>query len=193
MSDELLEDEISIQKAVAHHEAAHIVLAAVGGLALKKWGIYIDRKGQGIAFDWGADPRDLDTNREREAAMVANYAGRIAQMKKQYGSDIGCGSQNDADKIVILAGEMYPNDRMAFDACRENASKRSEELVDQYWSAIVAVAERLLEKEWKPADRGIWESPYPVKHLEAFEVVEILKEFNISACIKEWETGDAKI
>lgn len=185
MCDEQLEDKTSRQEATAHHEAAHIVLAAVGGLALKKWGIYIDTKGEGIAFDCDAAPRGIRTDREREAAMVASFAGRIAHMKKQCGSDIGCGSLDDVDKIVKLAGEMYPNDRMAFDECRENASKRSEELVDKYWPEIVAVAERLLAKEWKPVDRGIWESPYLVKHLEAFEVVEILKEFKISAYIEE--------
>jgi ATP-dependent Zn protease len=140
--------EYEMQKAVAHHEAAHIVLAAVHGMVLMKDGIYIDNRGGGISCDRDVAPGGIRTHREQRASMVVCYAGRHAHVK-QYHSEEGCWFQDDVTKARKHAEAMNPDDRDALSECMGMACKEAEKLVKEYWPVIDAVATALVKKEFK--------------------------------------------
>ena len=56
----------------AHHEAGHIVVAAVQGLKLRPEGLSVDERGEGLAC-YCKNPGDSDTERER--VIIATFAG----------------------------------------------------------------------------------------------------------------------
>ena len=65
-------------RASAHHEAGHLVVAAVMDLALRPEGLMIDPVAEGLAC-YCKKPEDEDSARER--VLTATFAGRYAQKR----------------------------------------------------------------------------------------------------------------
>lgn len=63
-------------KCSAHHEAGHIVIAAVQGLRLHSEGLMVDRAGEGLAC-YFKEPDNNDGSRER--VILATLAGLAAE------------------------------------------------------------------------------------------------------------------
>ena len=61
----------------AHHEAAHIVIAAVLGLTLRPDGLLINVDGDGLSV-YSTQPEDTDSS--REAVILASEAGYSADL-----------------------------------------------------------------------------------------------------------------
>ncbi len=177
-------NDVPLQKAVAHHEAAHAVLAAVHGLVLMEDGIYMDHRSGALTLNRDFAPGNVCTDRERKASIVVCYAGKHAHMK-QFGSELGCWTQDDADKARNHAEAMQPASYDVLDNILKEGYQEAKRSVEQYWTVIDAVADALVEKQWTNEDVGRYALENPVKHLSGHEVKAILERFGVFANIQE--------
>ena len=172
-------------ESVAYHEAGHIVVAAAQGLPLGKCGLRIDEMGAGLACYRCKQP-DGSTNVGpdiwRERTILATFAGHFAH-RKVY-PPVAEGDANaagDFDHVDKLLQEMYSANDVRR-AARDELCKRSEELVEQHWGAIAALAKTLWARNWSPK--------VPVgksreKHVTREEVVSLLGQHDIHAALDE--------
>jgi hypothetical protein len=185
----LVNIEIKLARA-AHHEAGHLVIAAVQRLRLRAQGIIIDRSGEGLACYFRVpDENDLS----RESVVVASLAGFIAEKyfceEQSYPPPDPQGVFQSLDlkeaRNVVgrLSHEYFMNDSVTTVFWKLN--NQSERLVEQNWPAIQALAAAVLAKEWepqKPLPSGcLWSSEATAKCLAGAEIVRILARFEIAA------------
>jgi hypothetical protein len=178
-------------RSAAHHEAAHMVIAAVQRIPLTEKGIHLDRWGNGVAHYCDRKP-DGSTNvgpePEREKTIIATFAGCIAQNRIRPCSESG--AFYDINQVNALLGEMYPDSSPSWWSARATLCRESERLVEVHWAAIESVALALWSKPDIPKMPELGErSPEPVeKYLSVNEIVEILRPFGIAARIERKQT-----
>ncbi len=166
----------------AHHEAGHIVIAAVQVLRLRPAGLMVDQKGKGLAC-YCKQPDDSDLSREH--CIVASLAGFKAEERfceehscpaPHWLGVIGSGDSIDAREIST---------KLSVPAIYSELENRSARLVEQHWAVITALAAALLAKDWEPLkplkSGGTWAEATAAKYLPGEEVVGILARYGIVA------------
>jgi hypothetical protein len=170
----------------ARHESAHIVIATVEGLRLKPEGLMVDPSGWGLAC-YHDTPADSDVARERNIlAVLAGFAveNRFREERSyppRDSLDVIC--NNDNVKARTLLGKLDGN--YAVNELRMR--KQLDDLIEQHWISIGALASVLLGRDWEPIkplkSSGKWSNPNETvaKYASGDEVVRILAEIGISA------------
>jgi len=174
----------------AHHEPAHIVIAAVQGLRMKPEGLMVDPSGWGLACYHDA-LGDTDPARERNIlAVLAGFAVEKRYREEQRYSpreymDVTLNRDNVVARTLLgrLAGDYGSNESRL----REQLNG----LIEKHWLAIDALASALLGKNWeaiKPLKSGgQWSHPNETmaKYVSGVEAVRILMEHGIDAAVSE--------
>jgi hypothetical protein len=186
-----MEPNLEYVRSAAYHEAGHIVIAAVQGLPLRDKGIHLDGWGNGLACYCDRKPdgaTNVGSEREREKTIIATFAGWIAQNRVYQCAPSG--TVYDLAQINALLDEMYPSGSPEWWAARKNLRAESERLVELYWEVIETVALLLWVQPDSPrtSDLGDWSSEPLEKHLSVGAIVEVLREFRITARVEN-ETG----
>jgi hypothetical protein len=161
-------------KAAAHHEAGHMVAAAVSGLRLDPRGMRVDQMGEGIAFF--KPPPDASDESLRNGA-VAIFAGFCAQ--RRFNPACDWHRDDDWQQAHALIGQMQTD--AAF-RTRDELLRLAESLVDERWAVIEAIAAALLTRDWEPLT-VLWTSGVPTaeKYISGGEVVSLLGQHGIVA------------
>lgn len=173
----------------AHHEAGHIVVAAVQTLKLRPEGLSVDERGEGLAC-YCKNPGDSDTERER--VIIATFAGLNSEerscnergfpvpeeMQRIFSQDSKEAREN-ISRLSYLSVE-----RTAFQIEAELQS-RSEAIILQYWSAIRSVGTALLASDWQPIralkSGSVWSQSEKAKYLAGDELAVVLRQAGIEA------------
>jgi hypothetical protein len=164
------------RSATAHHEAGHMVIAAVVGLAMRPAGFAIDRVGEGVAC-YCFIPEDNDESRER--VLLATFAGWYAQQRfcdlvglvcpAFAHPGLSCDWWQAADILPKLAGGLATKDKF---------EQGSRVLVQQHWPVIEFLAADLLTREWEPvkdfASGWTWAKATEARYITGEEVVSLL-------------------
>jgi hypothetical protein len=177
-------------KEVAHHEAGHVVIAALLGLRLRSEGLMIDTIGEGLGC-YCKEPGGSDVLRER--VIVATFAGCFAQNRfckeqsrppLEYFTITFSTDWVEARGIVTKVSNDHLGGRsiVAFQECLE---RQSEQLVAENWLAIDAVASALLARDWEPVkplrSGNRWSKQAMAKYIAGDEAVSILEQCGIAA------------
>jgi hypothetical protein len=140
----------------AHHEAGHIVIAAALELELRPDGVLVDDSAEGIAM-YASNPTDNDAS--RVAVILATEAGQYAErhfVTEQQREEPESGPALLEDHIISwrIMGKLTPDylDGELHALVYKRLQNRSKGLVAQHWSAIAAVANRLLAQEPEPVE-----------------------------------------
>ena len=136
----------------AHHEAAHIAVAAAQGLRIRPEGFCMDTLGEGLAC-YCKYPDDSDLSREQ--IIIATFAGYMAQRKVcadlsliDPNADNVLASRDWYEARVLLTGLSAAYfDGMSISQIQSNLEGRSAELVGRNWSVIRSLAKALLANE----------------------------------------------
>ena len=173
----------------AHHEAGHIVVAAVQNLKLRPEGLSVDERGEGLAC-YCKNTAESDTERER--IIIATFAGlnseeRLCEelgfpvpeeMQRIFSQD----SKEAREKISRLS--YLSVERTAFQIEAELQS-RSEAIILKYWSAIQSVAAALLASDWEPIralkSGSVWSQSEKAKYLAGDELDVVLRQAGVEA------------
>lgn len=162
----------------AYHEAGHIVVAARLGLGLRPKGITIWEAAKdvmdGLAGYWD-DGADWDKN------LQAVRAGQIAQWRKFPQSDM-TGAGPDNDYFFRAVAEHFPGQLAA--NIWESVSKKADDLLQTYWSAVVEIAETLIAAEWIPVEEDEHPLAKRKKNLDGAALVAILSSHGIGARVR---------
>ena len=173
----------------SHHEAGHIVIAAVQGLKLRAEGLIVDALGEGLAC-YFKEPEENDLSRERVA--VASFAGFKAEKRlRQEHSyarlhELGITLSPDwvhARKSISKLSPKYPlGDREMIRIRLESVSER---LVEENWVTIQALAAAVLARDLMPLQppKSLtqWSDETMARYLAGEELVGILRECGITA------------
>jgi hypothetical protein len=178
----------------AHHEAGHIVVAARCGIRLRPEGIMLDSEAAGLAC-YCKEPEDSDVSRER--IIVSTFAGHIAQQRlckersyplRGYMEIILSPDWKEARGMITKLSGAYWSGRSA-DGVQQALESRSEVAVERNWNVIQAVGKALLAKDWEPVktlqSRSRWSTQVEAKYVIREEVVRILSQHGIPACVSE--------
>src|SRR5580658_3836056 len=161
----------------AHHEAGHLVAAAVQGLKLRPEGLAVDARGEGLGC-YCKHPGDSDEQRER--VIVATFSGYNGESKScsdrgfpQHDSMLQIFSCDGREARTIISQLSYLSVARTAFAIEEELQARSRMLVTQEWQAIRAIADALLEREWElvrplPSE-GVWSQEQLAKYLDGNE------------------------
>jgi hypothetical protein len=177
----------------AYHEAGHVVIGAIGRIPLRQAGIRVDQEGAGYSHyktmkvkgvkNVGRDPK-------REKAIRSTQAGYISQEKyylRFFKQLPPSGSFNDTNYINALLDEMYDARQQFFDE-KDRLTAEAQQLVDQHWQAIEAIAQTLMKKTPKSQAPGTgerrWSTQLLQRQLDGYEVVTLLNQFNIRASVE---------
>lgn len=175
----------------ARHESGHIVIAAVEELRLKSEGLMADPSGWGLACYHDASG-ESDSSRERNIiAVLAGFAveKRFREERSYTARDYMDVTFNDGNvKARTLLGRLTGN-------YLDNESRlrdRLEDLVEEHWLSIGALATALLRKRWEPIgplkSGGKWSHPNEdiAKYVSGEEAVRILAQHGVAAvCVAE--------
>jgi hypothetical protein len=184
------------QYLAAHHESAHAVISVALGLPLQNGGIRIDTIGGGIAFNLHRNPGDLDNTPadivERERSITAIKAGYLANLRL----DPSCPPEvaaDDRQEEISLLNEMHSRNEKVWSDTDDRLRTESQNLVDQHWNAIVAVAAALLAKPvtTRPLDSFTrWRSPDSQERwISGQEIDIILRMFQLNAIVRDESEG----
>jgi hypothetical protein len=179
----------------AHHEAGHIVIAAVQGLKLRPDGLMVNLDGQGLAV-YCTQTEQSDSS--REAVILSTEAGYWAD--KRF-CDERSHPGTDADGLIMYYDQIQSWEIMKTFSTEylggENPVRvhvklqnRSKLLVEQHWLVIKALASALLAKgpePMRPLKTGEhWtDSTASARYLDGKEAVEILARHGITAVCEE--------
>jgi len=137
---------------VAHHEAGHLVVAAVKGLPLQRKGVKIDSCGRGLSqYEGGQCCDDADMNwynHFSERAIVSLCAGLIAQKRFFDGDWNKYAAQDRRDIECHLRGLWRHEDSDEAKALLVKCRCEAENIVDQRWCAIKEIAETIWNQDW---------------------------------------------
>lgn len=148
------EQTISFERRVAYHEAGHAVAASILGFHIIEVSIGDDGKFQGYCAVMPPDPTPGGLSiGEYEAAIIRKHAGMRALFQ------VSADPQDlvsEAARLDAEAARQMANDaRNQFEALAGHADltawydallNRTVTLVEEYWQAISAIAEMLLER-----------------------------------------------
>jgi hypothetical protein len=159
------------------------------GLHLRPDGIGVDPVGEGLACYW-KEPEDNDSS--RISVIVSTFAGfnaeeefcQLRSLPVLEGMPlIWSLDWNEARQIITRISSLAPTNT-AFKV-EQDLQDFSRAVVKQQWSAIQAIAERLLEKNWERKrdlkSGGVWSRQTTAKYLTGDELVPLLTFFNIPA------------
>jgi hypothetical protein len=177
----------------AYHEAGHAVAAAVLGFPFRSSGIHIDRDGVGTTLILRPSRKcsspfsDLQARQTR--MVIVLFAGLLAQRKFCPNSSNKSAS-DDEEKIEQYLGAIYCADEAAKLIARNYLKQEAARLVEGFWCAITKLAETLWNKECIPVTESWGTKLQLEKTVGASEIVEILKECNISSSVDDWSVED---
>lgn len=180
-------------RAAAHHEAGHLVVAAVMDLPLRTEGLMIDPVAEGYAC-YCKKPEDADSS--RECVLTATFAGWYAQ--KRFCSESSMTFAQDlsmttdwweAHRILCAMSKDY-SAKQNYATAHERLERRAEGIVEERWTVVQALASVLLAKEWEPTKAlksgDTWSQQATAKYVLGDEVVRILAGCGIQArCVAE--------
>jgi len=179
----------------AHHEAGHIVVAAVSGLTLRPDGLMVATTGDGLSV-YASRPDNSDDSMEK--VIVSIFAGHSA-------SEVFCSRHScpellpnipeltpdwrDARPIIVRFSAQYLAAGDGPDAVLARLRDQSRRLVEQHWSVIEKLAAALLAKDVEPMkplnDGSKWLEINPdVKYMSGEEAVQILEQCGIATVCK---------
>jgi hypothetical protein len=175
-------------RAAAHHEAGHLVVAAVMDLALRPEGLMIDPVAEGLAC-YCKKPEDVDSARER--VLTATFAGWYAQKRFCEESSITFAQDLsmtcdwwEAHRILCDMSKAYSAEQN-YATAHERLERRAETIVGERWTAVQALASALLAKEWASIKAlesgGKWSEQATAKYVLGDDVVNILAGYGIPA------------
>ena len=178
-------------KRAAHHEAGHIVVAAAQGLRLRPEGLSVDPSGEGLAC-YCKQPDGSDLLRER--ISVATFAGFYAERRFCEARSYPLPDAADWFRDSLDGREAR---KLISEMSVENLSERSvpvtqgklqlqsQQLVEQHWPAIEALATALLARDWEPLrplkSGGAWSKETTAKYVAGDEAVRILERYGLPA------------
>ncbi len=178
-------------KCAAHHEAGHIVIAAAQELRLRPEGVTVDPRGEGLAcFCKQPDGSDLSRERISIATFAGFYAERRFREACSYPApdpvDWFLNSLDGSEARKLISEISVENlSNRSVPATQGKLQLRSEQLVEQHWLAIKALATALLAKEWEPLkplkSGATWSLETTAKYVAGEEVVTILGRYGIAA------------
>jgi hypothetical protein len=178
----------------AHHEAGHIVIAAVYGIELRPEGIMLDTDAAGLAC-YCKQPEDADASRER--VIISTFAGHMAQQRlckersyrlRSFFEIIFSPDWIEARGMIGILSTSYWAGRGP-EAVQQALEDASEQAVERNWSKIQTMARALLDRDWKPLkplkSGQPWSAQAMAKYVVGEEVVAILSRLGIAARISE--------
>jgi hypothetical protein len=177
----------------AYHEAGHVVIGVLRRIPLRKAGIRVDQEGAGYSQyktikltgvkNVGCDPK-------REDAIRSTQAGYVSQEKyyRRFFKQLPpSGSFNDTNYINALLDEMYDS-RQQFVDEKDRLAAETQQLVNQQWQAIEAVAQTLIKKTPKSqaprSGERRWSTQLLQRQLDGYEIVALLNQFNMRASVE---------
>lgn len=177
----------------AHHEAGHLVVAAVQELELRIDGLAVDARGEGLAC-YCKQPGNSD--RRREKVIIATLAGYNSELRlcsetsyagpSEMQIALSCDGR-EARSIICSLSYLSPS-RTAFQI-EEELQQRSNNLTQKVWTAISSLASALLAKEWEPIKAlpsgGVWSQVDNAKYLDGQAVAAVLESHDIAAKVVE--------
>jgi len=177
----------------AYHEAGHAVAAAVLGFPFRSSGIHIDRDGVGTTLIVRPSRKcsgpfsNLQASQTR--MVIVLFAGLLAQKKFRPDSS-NKSAADDELKINQYLGAIYRTDTISELLARNYLKQEAERLVHEFGNAITKVAETLWAKECTTRTVD-WGSALPLeKTVGAPEIVEILREWDISCSVDDCTIED---
>ena len=172
----------------AYHEAGHAVAAAVLGFPFRSSGIHIDRDGRGVtlivrpSLECSSPFSDLQASQTR--MVIVLFAGLLAQ-KTFFPDSSNNSAARDELEIQQYLDAIYRMDKTSESIAREHLKQKADRIVDKFGDAIKKVAETLCARECTTRVEN-WDSTLPLeKTVGAFEIVEILKKWNISCSVND--------
>ena len=191
-NDDFVEFKSKYIESPAYHEAGHVVSAVLQRMPLRERGIHVDNACTGCSYYWDRSPGDNGGSehdqREREQTIIALYSGPIAQLRFFQ----GCSNEdwrNDFDKLNALLDEQYPPNSLNRQRASERLRKRAEDLVDNHWEVIQALAATLISRPYSnqpecERSQGWSRSPDALeKVLTGGEVVAFFASLGLAAYI----------
>lgn len=177
----------------AHHEASHIVAAAVQGLKLRYEGLGVDSRGEGLAC-YCKQPGESDERREK--VIITTFSGYNGETRLC--AELSFPPPDQMQVILSLDGrEARPiisslsycsAERTPFQV-EEELQQRSRGLIDERWAVIRDVADALLSKEWEGIrplpSGGVWSQVDSAKYLDGSEIKTLLARHGIHAELVE--------
>jgi hypothetical protein len=145
MIDNVNDDTV---RAVANHEAAHIVIACALGLSIGEKGATVcgfPPDPTGVAHFEGATQGTEVVASKADDVIIALLAGGIAHSKLR--SDVKTAVLRDEERIAELLGSPSFTSPEVQAHCGL-LKPRANELVDRHWPVIETVAMALCSKEW---------------------------------------------
>jgi len=146
-------------ESAAYHEGGHVVVAAAQGMRLSRHGIHLDSDGRGISYYEYRKPKrwaNITPEVTREHTIISTVAGLIAQ-RKFYPECSILGASEDNNLVDELLNEINEGDDIiGYRSLKAQLELRqeSEKFVNEFWSAIEAVA------------RALWATP---EHTEGLQ------------------------
>jgi len=177
-------------ESAAHHEAAHIVIAAAVGLDLRPDGVLVADNADGIAV-YASIP--ADSNESCEAVVLASEAGwwgesRFVAERHPELPEREPPHLEDYDLSWRAMGKLTPEylNGQSHKACYLKLRDRSKHLVKQHWLAIKAVAQAVLVQEPEPIETFVALGPWTTSkgaaiRLRGDVIVEILSRHGVVA------------
>lgn len=161
----------------AYHEAGHIVVASVKGLALRPMGIMIweaaEDVTEGIACYCEDEP-------EWEKILLALRAGEMAQVR-QFPNSSTIGSLPDIQAFARIIEVHFEN---RFREMQQKVNSEVNGLLDIHWDAIVAISQGLVHADWIPVVPSEHSKAKRKKHLDGDTLLAILGKHGISAHVR---------
>ena len=141
--------------AVAHHEAAHVVIACDLELAIGKKGAVVyghppDPTGSAY-FEGATSGTPVEASKE-ESVVIALLAGGIAH--NRFTDRTERAVLSDQQRVAELMGAPSFSSPEVQERILPLSAKAAQ-LVDQHWSEIVKVGTALLKKEWQYRNRHV--------------------------------------
>jgi hypothetical protein len=169
----------------AHHEAGHIVIAAVQSLKLRAEGLIVDAAGEGLAC-YFKEPEENDLSRERVA--IASFAGFKAEKRLRQGRsysplyELGITLSPDWVHARKSISKLSPDYPLGGDPemIRIKLESVSECLVEGNWATIQGLAAAVLARDLMPLQplksTTQWSDETMARYLTGEEVVRVLRE-----------------
>lgn len=142
-------------ESVAYHEAGHIVVAAVQGMRISRYGVRVDNSGLGISYYETRKPKRTSTApcaATREQTIIAAKAGLMAQQMFHPDCSIE-GAADDNARIDELLDEIRSEEEFSFleveyAKAQIETHEEAQRLVKLHWFAIELLGRSLwTEKE----------------------------------------------
>ena len=173
--EELRAEEV---RGVAHHEAAHIVIACVLRLKIGMRGITVTRPFigdvTGAAYFEGTTAGTSIEEEKVDDVIVALLAGGIAH--RRFKENVDTPTYRDRERIVELCGEASVHPPVLPSRCAPLA-QMAESLVTAQWETIEHVASALCAKPWHYPNR--YSHFYRDKTLSGNDIVAILRPMSV--------------